>query len=318
MKTLEDLERFYEQTLVPDLTELEQRRRHLLKVLGIGLAVLAGVGIGAAGGLFAWTENLTAAVLPLPVLGLGFVVFAVIAGWGYRRDFKERIIRRLISFLGPGLQYEPKGKVAWETFVRSELFAAKPNLYKGDDRVWGLVGKTRVEFSEVLAQHVQRSGKTTTVHTIFRGLFFTADFNKHFRTKTFVLPDTAEKMLGRFGKMLQSLNPIRPDLAALDDPDFEREFAVYGQDPIEVRYILSPSLMERILRFQRKTGRKIFLSFIDSTLYAAIWIDRPLLEPKLFRNLLEFQTVREYFDDIQLAIGLVEELNLNTRIWSKE
>lgn len=169
-----------------------------------------------------------------------------------------------------------------------------------------------------MAQHIQRSGKTTTVQTIFRGLFFIADFHKHFRTQTFLLPDTAEKLLGRFGKTLQSLNPARPNLIALEDPRFEKEFVVYGQDPIEARYILSPNLMERILQFRQKTGRRIFLSFVDSKLYLAVWFDRSLFEPKLFRSLLDFQTIQEYFGDVQLAVGIVEDLNLNTRIWSKE
>ncbi|HOL89867.1 MAG TPA: DUF3137 domain-containing protein, partial [Anaerohalosphaeraceae bacterium] len=84
------------------------------------------------------------------------------------------------------------------------------------------------------------------------------------------------------------------------------------------RYILSPSLMERILQFRQKTGRRIFLSFVNSKLYLAVWFDRPLFEPKLFRSLLDFQTIQEYFGDIQLAVGIVEDLNLNTRIWSKE
>ncbi|HOQ05694.1 MAG TPA: DUF3137 domain-containing protein [Anaerohalosphaeraceae bacterium] len=318
MKTFEEMKTFYEQALLPDLAVLEQRRKHILRGLGIGLVVLVGVGLFWAGPLFALTEEPAAVIVPLLVTLLLVVGFLVVLGLGYQRDFKERVIRRLVCFLEPGLQYDPKGKIAQEDFLRSELFQTRPNLYRGDDRVWGRVGKTQIEFSEILAQHIQRSGKTTTVHTIFRGLFFIADFSKHFRTKTFVLPDTAERVLGRFGKTLQSLNPARPNLIVLEDPRFEKEFVVYGQDPIEARYILSPSLMERILQFRQKTGRRIFLSFADSKLYLAVWFDRSLFEPKLFQSLLDFQTIQEYFGDIQLAVGVVEDLNLNTRIWSKE
>ncbi len=318
MKTLEEIKTFYEQTLLPDLEVLEKKRRQILAGLGIGLLVLLGGGLFLTGPLLAVTKEPATVMVPMLVLLFLFVGFLVISGWGYQRDFKEQIIRRLIWFLEPGLQYDPKGKVAPEDFLRSELFQTRSNLYKGDDRVWGRVGKTQIEFSEILAQHIRRSGKTTTVHTIFRGLFFMADFHKHFRTQTFVFPDTAEKLLGRFGKTLQSLNPARPNLIALEDPRFEKEFVVYGQDPIEARYILSPNLMERILQFRQKTGRRIFLSFVDSKLYLAVWFDRSLFEPKLFRSLLDFQTIQEYFGDVQLAVGIVEDLNLNTRIWSKE
>jgi hypothetical protein len=33
--------------------------------------------------------------------------------------------------------------------------------------------------------------------------------------------------------------------------------------------------------------------------------------------LLDFDMVREYFEDLTLAYGIVEDLNLNRRIWSK-
>lgn len=316
MKTPEEIKAFYEQALVPDLAILERRRLGLLGRMG--WAVLGGIGLLGATVVWVGPQDPTPIFFFIPVLLFFVGLAAVILGWRYKRDFKERIIRRLVSFLEPGLQYEPRGKIALEAFLRSELFLTHPNVYKGDDRIWGTVGRTSVEFSEIWAQQVRRRGKTTTVQTIFRGLFFIADFNKHFRTKTFVLPDTAEKWLGQFGKTLQSLNVTRPDLMTLDDPEFEKEFVVYGQDPIETRYILAPSLMDRILLFRRKTGRRIFLSFVGSYLYAAIWMDRPLWEPKLFRSLLDFQVILEYAEDIQLALGLVENLNLNTRIWSKE
>ncbi|MBK9503984.1 MAG: DUF3137 domain-containing protein [Bacteroidetes bacterium] len=38
--------------------------------------------------------------------------------------------------------------------------------------------------------------------TIFKGLFFIADFNKHFNGNTYVLSDFGERFLGGFGKML--------------------------------------------------------------------------------------------------------------------
>ena len=118
--------------------------------------------------------------------------------------------------------------------------------------------------------------------------------------------------------MLQSWNLSRPDLIQLEDPEFEKEFVVYGKDQIEARYILSLSLMQRILDFKRKTGQKIFLSFIDSKVFIGVWSDHVLFEPKILSTLLDFDLIREYFDDLQLAIGIVDDLNLNTRIWSKE
>ncbi|MHC4587019.1 MAG: DUF3137 domain-containing protein, partial [Planctomycetota bacterium] len=84
------------------------------------------------------------------------------------------------------------------------------------------------------------------------------------------------------------------------------------------RYILSTSLMERIVEFKKKTGRKIYLSFVGSKVFVAVSYTKSLFEPRLFRTLVDFESVREYFEDLQLTIGIVDDLNLNTRIWSKQ
>lgn len=317
MKTIEELKTFYEKTLYPDLVELERRRLGIFRGLGIAFVVFLFIGIVLIAVLLPVIE-VAAIILPTVVLVLLYLGLCFLLTMGYKKDFKNRVIGRLIRFFDPGLSYFPTEKIPKSTFLHSKLFTTKPNRYKGDDLVRGKIGKTAIEFSEVLAQYVQSNGKTTTVHTIFKGLFFIGDFNKHFRTQTFVLPDTAEKLFGRFGKMLQSWNLSRPDLIQLEDPEFEKEFVVYGKDQIEARYILSLSLMQRILDFKRKTGQKVFLSFIDSKVFIGVWSDHVLFEPKILSTLLDFDLIREYFDDLQLAIGIVDDLNLNTRIWSKE
>ena len=107
------------------------------------------------------------------------------------------------------------------------------------------------------------------------------------------------------------------DLVKLEDPEFEKEFVVYGSDQIEARYILSPGLMERIVEFKRKAKRKIHLSFVQSWVNLAIEFDKDLFEAPLFGSALDYPKIRDYFRDLQLAFGIVEDLNLNTRIWTK-
>ena len=132
-----------------------------------------------------------------------------------------------------------------------------------------------------------------------------------------VLPDTAEKLFGRIGQKLQSMNLVRDDLIKLDDPEFEKLFVVYGNDQVGARYVLSTSLMKRIVDFKNKTNRDIYLSFIGSMVFVAISYKRNLFEPRIFETLLDFEPVREYFEDLQMAVGIVDDLNLNTRIWTK-
>ena len=61
-------------------------------------------------------------------------------------------------------------------------------------------------------------------------------------------------MFGFLGTKLQKMNKGRGDLVKLENPEFESEFAVYSGDQIESRYILSSSLMERILSFKKQSA----------------------------------------------------------------
>jgi hypothetical protein len=132
-----------------------------------------------------------------------------------------------------------------------------------------------------------------------------------------VLPDTAERMLGKFGQNLQSMSS-RGQLVKLENPEFEKEFCVYSDDQVEARYILSPSLMQRIVEFKRKWDTKIYMSFRDSKVYIAIKMNKNLFETRLFKSIEDFNFIEENIRFLILITGIVEDLNLNTRIWSKE
>ena len=89
-------------------------------------------------------------------------------------------------------------------------------------------------------------------------------------------------------------------------------------DQIEARYILSSALMRRILDFKNKNNRAVHVGFVNSSVYLALELRKELFEPKLFSTLLDPAVMQGYWNDLNLATGIVEDLNLNTRIWTKQ
>ena len=132
-----------------------------------------------------------------------------------------------------------------------------------------------------------------------------------------VLPDTAERSFGFLGKFLQETFKHSGELVKLEDPEFEKEFVVYSSDQIEARYILSHSMMKRILEFKRKSNSRVHLSFHHSNVYLAVSSQRNRFEPRIMKSVLDPDLCREYLDDLLFAIEIVDDLNLNTRIWTK-
>ena len=320
-RTESDLAHFFATDLLKELKALEKVR----------LAVLARVKtmLGIAAGVFAMCLGVDFLLGLDGKLGIisGFICLAAgsyaykILTREYVGQFKARVIRRIIEFIDPGLTYLADGHVSRETFHSSRIFERYPDRLRGDDLVSGRVGRTDIEFSEVHAQYKtettgSKGRKRKKYHTIFKGLFFSAGFNKEFRGKTVVLPDTAERLFGGIGGFFQSLNKSRGELVKLENPEFEKYFVVYGGDQIESRYVLSTSLVQRLLDFRRRTCRDVYFSFVASEVFVAVPYRRSLFEPRVFGKITGFKGIREYFADLQLALGIVEDLDLNTRIWA--
>lgn len=130
-----------------------------------------------------------------------------------------------------------------------------------------------------------------------------------------VLTDQAEKSLGGLGTMFQRMNAQRDPLVKMENTDFEKAFVVYASDAVEANYILTPSLMERILQLRAKLGA-IQLAFYNSVVFISIPWKEDLFEAGIFQSLTD-SPMDKYFQQLQLFACIVEELNLNTRVWTK-
>jgi len=320
MSRYNNFREFYEQELRPDLESIDLRRRATNKK---ALTVLLITVVAVMSELLLIPGD-TDFPKPVPVIITAFagLVATGIVSESYRKEYKEKIIARITGYADEGLEYSPEGFIPMDTFVRSRIFTLSCDKYSGEDHFRGRIGKTDIEFSEVTAKHRSSSGagknRSEEYTIIFKGLFIIADFNKHFKTHTVVLPDTAEKLFGKFGQTLQSAAFGRGELIRLEDPRFEKEFCVYGDDQVEARYILTPSLMERILAYRKKWNTNLHLSFLDSKVYIAISMYKDLFELRPFKPAADYNFIEESLRFLTLITEVVEDLSLNTRIWTKE
>jgi len=319
-RTASDFAHFFVTDLVKELKRLEVRRRTILGRVKILIAVTAGVVGVSVAVVVAFGLGMTPVfVTGVICIGGASALYKYLIS-DYVRDFKTSVIGRIVRFIDPDLVYCAEGHISPVEFNSGRIFTQRPDRMRGDDLVQGKIGHTNIRFSEV---HAERRTQSTDgqghrrerYSTIFKGLFFKADFNKKFYGRTVVLPDSAERLFGSVGSFLQSVNRSRGEVIRMDNPEFERYFVVYGDDQIESRYVLSTSLMQRILDFRQKTGRRVYMSFVDSDVFVAIPYKRPLFEPSIFSRLTSFKGAHEHFEDLALALGIVDDLNLNTRIW---
>ncbi len=328
-KTLAEFKQYCEANLLEHLKALERKRKSTLRTIFISAIICLILTWCISFSLSYWitaNNSLLFYVYCLILPASAWVIFGRGCIYNYKIGFKRNIVQNIVEFISDRdrqLNYaahlfiENKRQTIM-AFTRSQILRdeiLEPDHLEQEDCVYGTIGDTDIFFAEILAEnrkggHLDEFGSENYRHksVLFRGLFFEARFAKNFASRTFVLPNDIK------GK-ISLLHNWRGELIKLEDPEFERRFRVYGDSQTESRYILSTNLMSRLVDFNHKAGRKVYLSFVDGFVYVAIPYRHNLFEPRLFNSMMSFTPLKEYFQDLQLMIGIVEDLNLNLRIW---
>jgi hypothetical protein len=274
-------------------------------------------GVVFAGALFAFSLQLLPIFIGSVVIGL--LIYFSFSDKGadeWAHQYKQNVINAIVkSFFAEQGQYEPQNGHTVGEFIDTQLFDRLPDRYHAEDLIKGRVDKTAIYFSEVFAEYETTetvtdsdTGKTeqkSTWHTLFNGILFTADFNKHFQGCTIV----KEKGFWGFG----SYGNVE-----LENPIFRDVFAVNADDSIEARYILSPALMEKIIALNNNWGGALGFSFVRSQMTIAIPKSENFFEISVWSKI---DTKNQWHRDWQIIadlISVVSDLDLNTRIWTKE
>ncbi len=260
---------------------------------------------------------------PLPLFFVMLFSFAVSA-WNYRKlregkiifvkHYKQEVILRIVQAIDPSLCYYPGNKVPSEYYDKSNLYPEGYDVYLGDDYVEGKLGKTRVLFSELEVLRKRSEIENADMTLLFKGIFFAADFNKNFLGQTYVW-DRGER---GFNFLNKQQFPFSVDLEKilLESRDFTDRFITFSNDQVEARYILSPSLMERMVKLALQWDKKISFAFVDCNIMITIPFKKDLFEPNISKIISE-EDISWYYDLLIMIIDIVDELNLNLRIWNR-
>lgn len=299
------------QKLAPTLQVLENKRKELLRK-------------GRSEGLIYAAVFLVVGVIALLILKLegifGPIVIVVISviilitcinnkSKIFSSFYKEEVVDEIIHAFCPNATYSPNNGVGEDLFRNSGLFTF-PDRYHAEDLIEGCLDKTSFICSEVHAEERRaRSTKNGVQYyweDIFKGFLFIADFHKEFQGETTILRNS-------FFKVKMGASRVK-----MENPDFEKVFDVFSTNQIEARYLITPSMMERMLKLDSNFKKGVTISFRNSTILVAIPDSKNRFEADVWSSLNDMSILKSDFSVLQSLLDIVEELNLNTRIWSKE
>lgn len=208
-------------------------------------------------------------------------------------------------------RYYPLSGIDSKTIYNSNLFS-RFNTLKSEDYIQGIYKNLEIKLSEIeLINSIQyeelKDNRYVTITentTIFKGLFIIASANKTFSSETYIVPNTWLKFLNSLPHYLNRV--------VLEDPNFEKEFDVYGNDQIEARYLLTPSFMERLLQVNKLY--KIRCCFVDKQILMAIELKNDFFPSLKLNQPLTFEVIKQVYDQFNMVFSIIEDLKLEMNI----
>lgn len=239
----------------------------------------------------------------------------------YKYRFKKEVIGAALSSFNQSLTFEHEYGISESEFINSQLFTTQPDKYYTEDLIKGKDNKTAFYLAEVHAEYKTevptKNGTRTVWHDILKGIVFSADFNKNFNGVTVVRPKDFGSTIGAwFSTTIFSFG--EKEVVELENDYFNKNFVTYSTDQVESRYILTPAMMEKINDLNERSAYCISLSFINSSLYIAFPLVHNYFEPPVFKTLLKPDLLDEDINILNFMFMIIEELGLNTRIWTKQ
>lgn len=274
---------------------------------------------------FKWALVLVVGGLPLVFIGLGLLyVVCFLAGivllvfvrskreGDYKEYFKDTFVRSLLQNMIPGSDYEPKNGFPRE-FIRGTGLMLMGSIYNSEDYIKGTYNGVAFERADVVIEDesTDSDGNTTTT-TYLRGRWMVFESNKDFSADLQIVQKGfgyANRRKSIFVKKVDRRHEFQTE-----DEEFNKQFQCLCQNESEAFYLLTPGIMQGLMKLAAEADGKIMVGFVDNRLHVVVNSRKDSLEPPIFRAFSEkdFEEVKREFYAIT---SFVETVNLDRKIF---
>ncbi|HRW99452.1 MAG TPA: DUF3137 domain-containing protein [Cyclobacteriaceae bacterium] len=329
MRSNADFEEFYNREIKSTIAQIEEQRKSIadkysykkywrnLKWLLV-LTVIGGIARAVA------PERIPAAIGIVAAVMVAYAIIAAIYLTVKRNtsfkpvslEYKKTVISKIVHFVNPALQYSPEQGLEASEFTVGELFES-PSRFKTEDLVQGTVDGVTVRMADVVATKTKRSGskgESETV-TLFKGFYGIARFDQPFQAEVKLKPGNAayealEKLGGIAKKLLGAVVDSFMERMKLTEiqtghAEFDKAYFVQSNEKEKALALLTPTLMQLILSFNKELAMPVALSFKGDQMHMA-FANINMFEIHLGVSMTEKDDSKDYFRHLNLAMGLIE------------
>lgn len=208
----------------------------------------------------------------------------------YKDYYKHNIIKSLIKSYDINLEYNPDGGEI-ERYYREAKFEEYEYIYSED-----FISGENIKMAEIKTQVNEKNenGKRTRVNKFF-GLFSVYELKNSITSTIDILFDKGMDDLGEQGKVLAN------------STEFEKYYDVYGIEKNEIMNILTPKIMESLVKIRSKSKNKFSIRLKSNKIYIRIFCG-DIFESNKPIDALDVEKIKIAYDLIDIIINLSEEL----------
>ncbi len=313
MKNYNQLLQFYNESLFSKAQELEQERQEIIKFQYFVVATMAVLSLGLILLVYFMTDRPDMATF-MPLTLILVILWSVLFQMDIHRDsirvsryqeaFKQQIIHPLIQAMDDQFIHAPGHCVSYQLVRASAFFPMRVDKFSGNDHVKGRIESVAFQFSDIKLQQKETNSDRVSWNVLFCGTFFVAEFNKHTHGVTVIHPETWQYNAPSYMRSFK-----------MDNPDFNQLFNVYGTDSIEAHYLLTHTMMNRLMELKKLADEDVLITFADGCIYWGIDYGYDPNEAPI--NIPVSNRVIQYINTLQFMVDVIQELRLNEKLWAK-
>ncbi len=306
MKRLEDFRIYYNHTIHPELLRLERKRKRLLLLLFSSIFLSTAI-------LFLQFYVKILFVSLFLMIPFGFyITFILFKIQRFKSTFKPHVVNLILDFIDDGLnfgalKYNSKQFISKKRFIASKIFKTAAPHYVGEDHISGMIGELEFEMCELEVKEFSKV--RNRLNYVFKGVFLHTIFNRPLRGEIIILPREFKQYLSRSIKAFNRTGGI--EIMDLLTERFNDSFMTFATRDANVASLLSEDMQNAIVDYRINSEKSIYVSFMERNIYIGITEPKDILEPFIFSSNVNFELVREFFEDIRVLLSIIEDFDKN-------
>lgn len=233
----------------------------------------------------------------------------------FNEAYKHYFVRKSLETVFTDLFYSPNQGIPRSVISNTEMMNTG-DIFSSNDYIQGKYKGILFRQSDVDIQEESTDSEgNTTYYTIFRGRWMIFDFNKPFKANIQV----AQKGFGANKLQYHRKKEEKYKKVKMEFEDFNKRFRVYAQSELEAFYILTPHIMEKIIKLDEDNKGKLLLCFVNNELHVGVNDGKDSFEyNNYFKQIDEQKELEKTSKDIKLITMFIDELSLDNDLFRRE